>query len=224
MKKEKAVWIKADSGAWEEKKLRITTGLESGADAVLLNPEDVQKVRELGNIKIAAPGEEADIVVVGIDSEGDGNKKLPSELANSEDVKEARRLTREGKTVAGYVVIKNKKYEQFALELGKSCDFLIVIGTDWKVIPLENLIAGLQKLDVEIIAGVQNAEEAKLALETLEHGSDGVLLDTDNLYEIKKVIAARDMSGMEKVPLVKARVTKVKPVGMGDRVCVDTAS
>ncbi len=224
MKKEKAVWIKADSGAWEEKKPRITTGLESGADAVLLNPEDVQKVRELGNIKIAAPGEEADIVVVGIDSEGDGNKKLPSELDNSEDVKEARRLTREGKTVAGYVVIKNKKYEQFALELGKSCDFLIVIGTDWKVIPLENLIAGLQKVDVEIIAGVQNAEETKLALETLEHGSDGVLLDTDNLSEIKKVIAARDMSGMEKVPLVKARVTKVKPVGMGDRVCVDTAS
>ncbi|MDL5502110.1 MAG: 3-dehydroquinate synthase II, partial [Candidatus Methanoperedens sp.] len=101
---------------------------------------------------------------------------------------------------------------------------LVVIGTDWKVIPLENLIAGLQKLDVEIIAGVQNAEEAKLALETLEHGSDGVLLDTDNLSEIKKVTAVRDRSGMENIPLVKATVTKVKPVGMGDRVCVDTAS
>jgi len=29
---------------------------------------------------------------------------------------------------------------------------------------------------------------------------------------------------MEKIPLMKATVTKVKPVGMGDRVCVDTAS
>jgi 3-dehydroquinate synthase II len=224
VKKEKAVWIKADSLTWEENKPRVTTGLESGADAVLLNAGHVLKARELGNIKIAAPDDQADIIVVGKNSEGDGTKKLPSEPAKSEDISEARRLTREGKSVAGYVVIKNKKYEQFALELGKSCDYLVVIGTDWKVIPLENLIAGLQKLDVEIIAGVQNAEEAKLALETLEHGSDGVLLDTDNLSEIKKVIALRDSIGMEKIPLVKARVTKVKQVGMGDRVCVDTAS
>ncbi len=224
MKKEKTVWIKADNGAWEENKPRVTTGLESGADAVLLNAEHVQKVRELGNIKTAAPGEEADIIVVGMNGEGDGTRKLPSDFADSDDIVQAQRLAREGKTVAGYVVIKNKKYEQFAVELGKSCDYLAVIGTDWKVIPLENLIAGLQKLDVEIIAGVQNAEEAKLALETLEHGSDGVLLDTDDLSEIKRVIAIRDRSGMEKIPLVKARVTKVKPVGMGDRVCVDTAS
>jgi len=224
VKKEKSVWIKADGNAWEENKPRVTTGLESGADFVFLNPEDISKVRELGNIKIAAPSEDADIVVVGKDSEGDGTDKLPSDFSNSEDIAEAQHLTREGKTVAGYVVIKNKKYEQFAVELGKSCDYLIVVGTDWKVIPLENLIAGLQKLDVEIIAGIQNAEEAKLALETLEHGSDGVFLDTDNFSEIKKVAAVRDRSGMEKIPLARAKVTKVKPVGMGDRVCVDTAS
>ncbi|MFZ3169923.1 MAG: 3-dehydroquinate synthase II [Candidatus Methanoperedens sp.] len=224
MKKAKSVWIKADGSTWEENKPRVTTGLESGVDTVFLNAEDILKVRELGNIKIAAPSEDADIVVVGKESEGDGTTKLPADFANSEVIAEAQHLTREGKTVAGYVVIKNKKYEQFAVELGKSCDYLVVIGTDWKVIPLENLIAGLQKLDVEIIAGVQNSEEAKLALETLEHGSDGVLLDTDNLSEIKKVTAVRDRSGMENIPLVKATVTKVKPVGMGDRVCVDTAS
>lgn len=224
MKKEKSVWIKADGNNWEENKPRVTTGLESGADFVFLNAQDISKVRELGNIKIAAPSEDADIVVVGKDSEGDGTSKLPSDFSNSQDIAEAQHLTREGKTVAGYVVIKNKKYEQFAAELGKSCDYLIVVGTDWKVIPLENLIAGLQKLDVEIIAGVQNAQEAKLALETLEHGSDGVLLDTDNFSEIKKVAAVRDRSGMEKISLVRAKVTKVKPVGMGDRVCVDTAS
>lgn len=224
MKKEKSVWIKADGNNWEENKPRVTTGLESGADFVFLNVQDISKVRELGNIKIAAPSEDADIVVVGKDSEGDGTSKLPSDFSNSEDIAQAQHLTKEGKTVAGYVVIKNKKYEQFAVELGKSCDYLIVVGTDWKVIPLENLIAGLQKLDVDIIAGIRNAEEAKLALETLEHGSDGVFLDTDNFSDIKKVAAVRDRSGMEKIPLVKAKVTKVKAVGMGDRVCVDTAS
>jgi len=146
------------------------------------------------------------------------------DFEHSGDIIKAKRLSGEGKTIAGFVIIKNKKYEEFALELGKACDYLLVIGTDWKVIPLENLIAGLQKLDVRIIAGVRDSEEAKLALETLEHGSDGILLDTDDLSEIKKVMGIRDRSGMEKIPLVKARVTKVKQVGMGDRVCVDTAS
>ncbi len=224
MNKDKIVWIKADEGTWEENKPRITTGLESGADCVVLNFEDIQKARELGNIKIAAPDIDADIIIVGKGSEGDGTKKLPVDFEHSADILKARRLAGDGRTIAGYVVIKNKKYEEFALELGKECDYLVVIGTDWKVIPLENLIAGLQKLDVRIISGVRDAEEAKLALLTLEHGSDGVLLDTDDLSEIKKVMGVREKSGMEKTSLVKARVTKVKQVGMGDRVCVDTAS
>ncbi len=224
MKKEKSVWIKADDGTWEENKSRITTGLESGADCIVVNLEDIQKVRALGNTKIAAPDIDADIILVGKGGEGDGTKTLPVDLEHSGDISKAKRLTGEGKTIAGFVIIKNKKYEEFALELGKSCDYLVVIGTDWKVIPLENLIAGLQKLDVGIIAGVQNSQEAKLALETLEHGSDGVLLDTGDLSEIKKVLSIKDRSDMKKLALVKARVTKVKQVGMGDRVCVDTAS
>lgn len=224
MKKVKSVWIKADNDVWEDNKPCITTGFESGADIVFLKSDDISRVRELGNVKIAAPSVFADIVVVGKYGEGDETSPLPADFSTSIDIAKARQLTAEGKKVAGYVIIKNKKYEQFAVELGKSCDYLIVIGTDWKVIPLENLIAGLQKLDVEIIAGVRDVQEAKLALETLEHGSDGVFLDTDNLSEIKKVISVRDRSGVEKIHLVKAVVTKVKPVGMGDRVCVDTAS
>ena len=216
MKKDKTVWIKADDGTWEENKPRITTGLESGAECVVVNIDDLNTVRNLGNIRIAAPDIDADIILVGKGGEGDGTKKLPMDFEHSGDILKAKRLSGEGKTIAGYVIIKNKKYEEFALELGKVCDYLVVIGTDWKVIPLENLIAGLQKLDVRIIAGVRDSEEAKLALETLEHGSDGVLLDTDDLSEIKKVMGIRDRSGMEKMPLVKARVTKVKQVGMGD--------
>ncbi len=224
MKKDKTVWIKADEGTWEENKPRITTGLESGADCVVVNIDDLNTVRNLGNISIAAPDIDADIILIGKGGEGDSTEKLPLDFEHSGDILKAKRLSGEGKTIAGYVIIKNKKYEEFALELGKVCDYLVVIGTDWKVIPLENLIAGLQKLDVRIIAGVRDSEEAKLALETLEHGSDGVLLDTDDLSEIKKVMGIRDRSGVEKIPLVKARVTKVKQVGMGDRVCVDTAS
>ena len=224
----KSLWIKADAGDWDERKLRITTGLESGADFVLVNEDDTAKVRELGTIKVAAFVREgksdADVFVVGKHSEGDGTNPLPSDFSGSRDINLALQLKDKGLKTAGYVVIKNKQYEEFAAELGRICDYIIVVGTDWKVIPLENLIAGLQEMDVEIIAGVKDAEETRLTLETMEHGSEGVLLDTDDVSEIKRAVQAVEKTGLEETQLNTATITKVKPVGMGDRVCVDTCS
>ncbi len=223
----KTAWIKADTGNWDAQKQRITTSLESGVECVLVSEGRVGKVRELGDIMAASPVAEddmPDIVVVGINGEGDGTQPLPTDLTGSMDIITARRLASEGKTVAGYVIIRDKKYEQFAVELGRVCDYLIAVGTDWKVIPLENMIAGLFDEDVAIIAGVQDADEAKLAIETLEHGADGVLIDTDDPSEIKRIVGVVERSGIPAVPLQVARVTVVEPKGMGDRVCVDTCS
>ena len=226
--KKKSLWIKADAGDWDERKLRITTGLESGADFVLVNEDDTAKVRELGNIKVAAfvreGSSDADVFVVGKHSEGDGTNPLPSDFSGSRDINLALQLKEKGLKTAGYVVIQDKQYEEFAAELGRVCDYIIIVGTDWKVIPLENLIAGLQEMDVEIIAGVKNAEETRLTLETMEHGSEGVLLDTDDLSEIKRSVQAVEQTGLEETQLNTATITKVKQLGMGDRVCVDTCS
>ena len=106
----------------------------------------------------------------------------------------------------------------------KSAIILLVTGTDWKVIPLENLIAELQRYKVKIIFGVKSAEEARLAFQTLETGADGVLLDSGNPQEIKDTIkAARELES-ESAELESAVVTRVEPLGMGDRVCVDTCN
>jgi len=227
--KSKTTWIKADAGNWDAQKDRITTSLESGVECVLTSEDYIAKVRELGDILVASPlprevSEMPDIVVVGVGGEGDGTNPLPTDLTGSMDIITAQKLSSEGKTVAGYVVIQNKEYERFAAELGRVCDYLVVVGTDWKVIPLENLIAGLFEENVEIIAGVRDSDEAKVALETLEHGSDGILIDTDDPSEIKRITGTVERAGTPAVPLQVARVTMVKPVGMGDRVCVDTCS
>lgn len=222
-------WIKADAGNWDAQKDRITTSLESGVECVLTSADHIEKVRELGDIRVASPlprdvSEMPDIVVVGVGGEGDGTNPLPTDLTGSMDIITAQKLSSEGKTVAGYVVIRNKEYERFAAELGRVCGYLITIGTDWKVIPLENLIAELFEEEVKIIAGVRDSEEAKVAIETLEHGSDGILIDTDDPSEIKRITGTVERAGTPTMPLQVARVTAVKPVGMGDRVCVDTCS
>ncbi|ADI74532.1 3-dehydroquinate synthase [Methanohalobium evestigatum Z-7303] len=225
--KNKSIWIKADKGNWENRKNKIINGLESGADCVLVNSEDVDKVRKLGNINVAAFGDStsnADIVVVGKGGEGDGTKPLPSDFSGSWDITTINQLKENGKKVAGYVVIKNKDYENFAVELGEICDYVITIGIDWQVIPLENLIAKLQDKEVQIISGVKTSEEANIALETLEHGSDGVLLDSDDPNTIKETVGIAEKSQISKTELTPAVITRIEPVGMGDRVCVDTCN
>ena len=230
--KGKEIWIKADEGTWEDKKSRITASLESGIDGVLVEESDVSKVKELGRIKVAAivpdeipfeVGKEADIIVYGKRSEGDGTKPIPDEI-NKSGVYNALKRTYGTQMNAAYVEIKGKKYERFAVDVSDYCNYVIVIGKDWKIIPLENIIAELQRKVVKVIAGVQNAEEARTALETLEYGADGVLLDTSDPSVIKRVVEIRDASEMSRIPLSYAHVTNVKELEMGDRVCVDTCS
>ena len=116
------------------------------------------------------------------------------------------------------VEIKSKEDEKKALQLSKS-KTVIVDARDWKIIPLENLIAQTKGL----FAKVKNEKEAKTALEILEKGVDGVLLSTTNLSEIKKTAELVKQSS-EKLSLVKAKVLNVKAIGTGDRVCIDSCT
>jgi 3-dehydroquinate synthase II len=116
------------------------------------------------------------------------------------------------------VSINSLKDEKRALQVPSEHP-LIIRTRDWKIIPLENLVAARRN----IIAEVKSAGEAKLALEILEKGVDGILLTTHDPNEIKKV-ARLIQKGQETFPLIKARIHDVRPLGMGDRVCIDTCT
>jgi len=114
--------------------------------------------------------------------------------------------------------IKSKADEERIVKLSKTKKVIVKTG-DWTVIPLENLIAQTGNLIVE----VKNTTEAKTMMKVLEKGVDGVLLNTRDINEIKKTIrVVKDVS--ERVPLQIAQVTRVEPLGMGDRVCIDTCT
>jgi 3-dehydroquinate synthase II len=105
-----------------------------------------------------------------------------------------------------------------AAELGAS--YLIIGCENWRVIPLENLIARI-KGKSKLIAEVQNADEAKVALETLELGTDGVLLKTIDPDEILKTVATVKPEAL-KLEMAIAKILQTKPISTGARVCVDT--
>ncbi|MDV0444619.1 3-dehydroquinate synthase [Methanimicrococcus sp. At1] len=222
----KNVWIKAAEGDWNTKRNQITAAMESGADFVFADAADLPEIKQLGKIKTACffsgekTPEDADVWVwnIPILAESDDEKAETAELKQMKEMKAA------GKTVAAYVDIQNKKTELFAAAVGKTADYLIISAGDWRIIPLENLIAALEKYDVEIITDVRTDEEAQTALQILEKGVDGVLIESNDMSEIKKIANTVKMSGCAAEALVPARIVTVRPLGMGDRVCVDTCN
>ena len=233
----RSVWLKADDsvGDWDARKRRITAGLEAGVDWILVDEGDVGRVRELGDVDVAAfqrddvhvmdaeededDLEAADAVIVGKDGEGDGTVDLPDDFSGSADLTTLRRGNAEGI----FVRIFDETYEAFAEAAAADAEYTIVVGENWQIIPLENLIARIGE-ETSLIAGVTTAEEAETAFETLEHGADAVLLDTDDTDEIRRTVEARDAADRESLDLEWATVTGIERTGLADRVCVDTGS
>ncbi|MEA1930817.1 MAG: 3-dehydroquinate synthase II [Euryarchaeota archaeon] len=232
----RTVWLKADDtvGEWETRKKRITAAIEAGVDWVLVDESDVGRVRELGDINVAAFRSDADMVdeaesetavadayFVGKDGEGDGTVDLPSDFSGSADLTTLRHS--DNRAQGAYVRIFDQEYEAFAEEAAHDAEYTIVIGEDWTIIPLENLIARIGE-ETDLLAGVTTASEAQTAFETLELGADGVLLDTDNPDEIRETVEVRDAAERETLDLQYGEVLEVERTGMADRVCIDTGS
>ena len=115
------------------------------------------------------------------------------------------------------VTISSEKDEAKALKVPAE-KMLLIKTSDWKVIPLENLIA---KRGKGLLAWVRSAEEAKVASKIMERGVDGIVLASTDFSEIKRTAAVvREQA--ERLRLVQATIKSVRPLGMGDRVCVDT--
>jgi 3-dehydroquinate synthase II len=142
-------------------------------------------------------------------------------ILNSFDESAIKRLKSEDRKVALKISIKGKEDENTAVKAAElSTDYILLNCLDWRVIPLENLIARTRGKS-KLIAEVANAEDARLVLETLELGTDGVLLKTSNSGELTKSIAVVKKQAL-KIELVPAKVTAVKQISTGARVCVDT--
>ena len=115
------------------------------------------------------------------------------------------------------IASKTDEDKAAAISSGK---ILVLKMMDWTIIPIENLLARRGK---NIMVQVENSEQAKLMVEILEKGVDGIVLKTRDVNEIKK--CAEILQGIsEKVELLPATITNIKQLGMGDRACMDTCT
>jgi len=114
--------------------------------------------------------------------------------------------------------IKSGEDEEEIVKLSQT-KRVILQCSDWTIIPLENLIAK----GADVIAQVKNLDEVQTAFGILEKGVEHVLFYADDVVELKKVLSWLRSEG-DKISLQTAEIVEVRPVGMGDRVCVDTCT
>jgi 3-dehydroquinate synthase II len=164
--------------------------------------------------------EHADVLLEGTQAHS-RQSKGKIQVLNNFDPDAIKRLKNEDKKVALKITIKGKEDENTAVKAAElSADYIIINCLDWRVIPLENLIARTRSKS-KLIAEVANAEDAKLVLETLELGTEGVLLQASDAEELMKAITVVKQQ-TPKIELIPAKVTAVKQISTGARVCVDT--
>ena len=119
------------------------------------------------------------------------------------------------------VVIFTIKSGEDESEIVKLCQSKQVIlnCTDWTIIPLENLIAK----GADVIAQVREIEEAKIAFGILEKGVRQILIEAEDAVSLKNMLV--ELKAMTAhTPLTVAEIKGIAPIGMGDRVCVDTCT
>jgi 3-dehydroquinate synthase II len=175
---------------------KFLAALESeGIKTVYLDP------KFLGRSKLASiyPSQSAKYVVLEKDSSRPKGKKV-------------------GKK---FKVLSNADIEKILDEAKKGLDFVITEVKDWKIIPLENIIAKLHKIHTSIYATAQSPEEVRKMFSILEIGVDGVIFEASSINEVREALVYLGSSNFE---LQEAKIIDIKEVGDGERVCVDTAS
>jgi len=163
-----------------------------------------------------------DIVTAALEAGADAVVVPEGQTARTHELGRIRTVAPDGDIKLGadavLVEVTNKADEQRVARMPRE-QVAVLRMRDWKVIPIENLLAQRDRIFVE----VKTAEEAQLMTGILEKGVEGVLLKSQSISEIKKTVAT--VKGItDKVPLVTAKVTQVIQLGMGDRVCIDSCT
>jgi len=211
MKKMRELWLKVEPDISEEEKKKLINSTRDTCTAYIVEPQDVELARKNGAKNIVTTSKDGDILLV-------------------KNINGVSKAVKENRIVCAIVTVKSKEDERKLTNLAEaSVNYIAARFEDWKVIPLENLIAQVHGKS-KLLAFASNAPEAKLALETLEIGADGLVAETTDIEEIRKIrdeiegvkTRASEAEAAERIALYSAEIVEVKPLGSGARVCIDT--
>jgi len=136
---------------------------------------------------------------------------------------DGRQFLEDGKHTGTLVELRTKDDELKAKKLAEKATTVVISARNWKIIPLENLIVHFQGSGSKLLMLAKNTQEAKLFFETMERGADGVLFVPDRIDELGRLRRLLEDTS-PKLDLREGKITSLRQLGLGDRVCIDTCS
>lgn len=125
-------------------------------------------------------------------------------------------------TAAWVEVTGAKDMERAVAASSQGHAFVVVQPENWKIIPLENLIADFHRSGKKVYAYMKTKGEMEMAFSILEKGVDGIVVPAEALQMAAEIASALGREDVYSLPV--AKVTKIVDVGNGERACIDTAS
>lgn len=126
---------------------------------------------------------------------------------------------------AGFCInVKDRATLDRTVALAPRADVVVIDFTDPTNIPLELVLATTQSTTTRIFKRVSDAQDGEVSLLTMEKGSDGILMSSNDLNEIVRLSQVFERSELVQFDVKPAKVIGIKHAGMGDRVCIDTTS
>ena len=120
-----------------------------------------------------------------------------------------------------FTVSSNRDIDAAVAEAERGLDFVVVEARDWKIIPLENIVARLHRARAAVFTTARTPADVRKAFSILDVGLDGVVFATSSLADVQSAVS---YMGSRSFGLLEATITEVGEAGDGERVCVDTAS
>ena len=138
----------------------------------------------------------------------------------------------EGKQVGRRVDVSNTEGQSKARAMAGSVEWILLDLGEWKMIPIENIIAACDGGPTKVAARISSPEQVLGAAFALQIGVDALLVDEKTLQTAliaksqrgEVTIDAIDETAKGELELSFLEVVEVTEGGVGDRVCVDLTS
>lgn len=210
-----------------DKFVSLVNDVRDQVDLIFIDPSELASIdkakAEAFRGKLIFNSKNADYVIVDYKTQEISNSSSPP---TSPPITTSRPLGEKDSVPLKYGIYKKVKSNEDINEIkdyliSKNLSFVIIDLEDWRIIPLENIIASLQSTSIEIFAVAKSIDEVETLFTILELGVDGVVISVHTSDEIKQVSSIINKSTFEIKPAI---IEEIVDIGMGERVCIDTVS
>ncbi|WP_042432018.1 3-dehydroquinate synthase II family protein [Streptacidiphilus anmyonensis] len=213
----KFAWIDIRTVSAEQREAVVDAAIHARVDAIVDNDAERLATLPVTVKRVYVPGPRAV-------PEDNHDLTVLQEITDLDGLGALRARHRDGEPgTAALVNVTDDRTLRLACDAAMSLPNTVVQFKDPTKIPLEIVIAAADRSEGRLICQAADVEEARIIVDVLEKGSEGVLMaprDANDVFALVEMLRTKTPD----LQLSKLTVESIEHLGLGDRVCIDTCT